>query len=82
MLYLDICAQRTLNFPNGYLTSPGYPTQYGPDLNCPVTIDVRPYDHVPLQFSNFYVDDMTPTCDSSSVSVFDGHDTSAKLIGK
>ncbi|XP_068677063.1 uncharacterized protein [Montipora foliosa] len=72
-----VCTQ-TLNAENGVFQSPNYPYSYPNDQHCSWSITVKESQKVFLMFSSFSVEDKNNT---DAVFVYDGGNTSAKMLG-
>ncbi|KAM8967772.1 neuropilin-1 [Pelodytes ibericus] len=65
-----------------YLTSPGYPTSYNPSEKCEWLIQApEPYQRIMINFNpHFDLEDRE--CKYDYVEVFDGENSSGRLLGK
>ena len=67
--------------PFGSIVSPGYPVRYPPHTACTWTINSRPGTVIRLFFNDFYIEG-TPGCKSDYLLLYDGQNTSSKLVGR
>ena len=58
----DICSTKNLTATSGTFQSPGYPGNYGNNLQCDVTITVTPGKFIQLTFDVFDLEDSI-SCD-------------------
>jgi cubilin len=69
--------------PTGILMSPFYPKQYQSDHNCEYYIVAPLKKAITLHFIDLdFEDSFSGDCSYDSISVYDGHDANATLLGK
>lgn len=67
---------------NGILTSPYYPRPYQTNQKCEYYIDAPMGKAIELEFSDFDIEDSGyDSCDFDSLSIYDGTDSNATLLG-
>uniref|UniRef100_A0A914W9P9 Uncharacterized protein n=1 Tax=Plectus sambesii TaxID=2011161 RepID=A0A914W9P9_9BILA len=74
----NTCPMPNKFFSSGTIQSPGYPTQYGNNLNCTYHLRVPVGNTITIQFSSDFSTELC--CDS--VFIFDGADSHAKLLAR
>ncbi|KAJ8044114.1 Subtilisin-like protease 8 [Holothuria leucospilota] len=75
------CNPTYVNVSGTDIYSPGYPSDYGNSLNCPYTAVAAAGDIVELSFTHFDLESST-TCAFDKLSVYDGSDSTATLLGE
>nr|XP_046226989.1 cubilin [Scatophagus argus] len=67
----------------GAIASPRYPAPYPPNQNCTWIIRVQePFNHVTLSFTDFELEMISSNCSHDAVTVLDGDNYQAPLIGR
>ena len=64
----------------GAVSSPGYPDNYSPNLECKYTIFSREGHLIQLTFDRFNLSDSTG-CSSESLKIYDGDSSVNRLVG-
>ena len=64
----------------GAISSPGYPDNYSPNLECKYTIYSREGHLIQLSFDTFNLTDSTE-CSSESLRIYDGDSVINRLLG-
>lgn len=68
--------------PNGTLTSPGYPNNYGSNLDCIWVITAPMGHHIKLEFKRFDIDKVGLGCRYDYVEVRDGNSRDSPSLGR
>ncbi|XP_066579431.1 cubilin [Amia ocellicauda] len=68
--------------PTGVLTSPNYPNNYPLNRDCVYKIIVETNRQIMLNFTNFKLEGMSPSCHNDYVEIRDGGYETSPLIGK
>ncbi|XP_059901037.1 cubilin [Gadus macrocephalus] len=67
----------------GAISSPRYPSNYAPDLNCSWIITAQePFNHVTLSFTDLDLERVNSNCSHDAVEVLDGNNYEAPSIGR
>ncbi|XP_056385185.1 complement C1r-A subcomponent-like isoform X2 [Hyla sarda] len=78
------CSNLLFTEESGFISSPGYPQPYPPDLNCTYQIRVEKGMHISLEFiETFDIDDHPQaTCPYDTLEIFEGDDLVNTLCGR
>ncbi|KAM8810851.1 cubilin [Eudromia elegans] len=68
--------------PSGYTSSPNYPSNYPPHVDCVWTITAPNGHAVELQFEDQFYIEPSPNCTSSYLELRNGADSSAPVLAK
>ena len=68
--------------PNGTLTSPGYPKNYQPNVDCIWVITAPEGHHIELEFKQFDIDKVGQGCRYDYVEVRDGNSRDSPSLGR
>ncbi|CAL8311895.1 unnamed protein product [Merluccius merluccius] len=67
----------------GAITSPRYPSNYAPNLNCSWIITAQePFNHVTLSFTDIDLEMINSNCSHDAVEILDGDNYQAPSIGR
>ncbi|KAG9484731.1 hypothetical protein GDO78_008044 [Eleutherodactylus coqui] len=78
------CTNQMFTEESGYISSPGYPQPYPPDLNCTYKIRLEKGMHVSLEFIEIFDIDHHPQaqCPYDTLTIFEGDQLLRTLCGK